>query len=84
VLRIITLAEYKGANRANSYALAAILATGLTYRRISKCSDHPVEAPVGKTDGSPAQFFSAYPNASATENAFVRVINEQGTAIVYR
>ncbi len=39
---------------------------------------------MGKTDSSPAQFFLAYPNASATENTFVRVINEQGTARVYR
>jgi hypothetical protein len=38
---------------------------------------------MGKTDGSFAQLFLAYPNASATENTFVRVINKQGTARVY-
>jgi hypothetical protein len=38
---------------------------------------------VSKTNDSFAQFFLAYPNASAAEHTFVRVVNEQGTAGVY-
>ena len=83
VLRTITLTECQSSNGTNGDTLATVLAAGLTYRRISKCGDHSVEASMGKTDNSSAHFLPAYPNASATENAFVRVINEQGTARVY-
>jgi len=82
-LRTITLTKYQSSNGTNGDTLATVLAAGLTHRLISKCGDHSVEAPMGKTDNSSAHFFLAYPNASATENAFVRVINEQGTARVY-
>lgn len=81
-LRIISLHEAQGTNGANGNALATVLAT-LTHRLISKSGDHPPEATVSKTNGSFAQFFLAYPNASAAEHTFVRVINEQGTARVY-
>jgi len=82
-LRTITLTKYQSSNGTNGDTLATVLAAGLTHRLISKRSDHSVEAPMGKTDNSSAHFFLAYPNASATENAFVRVINEQGTARVH-
>jgi hypothetical protein len=75
--------EYQSTNRANDDALAAVLATGLTHRLIPKSGDHSPEAPVSETDGSLAQFFLAYPNASAAEHTFVGVINEQRTAGIY-
>ena len=83
VLRITALVKYQSPNRADSDALATVLTVGLIHGLISKGAHHSVEAPVGKADGSLAQLFLAYPNASATENAFVRIINEQGTARVY-
>ena len=83
VLRITALTKYQSPNRANGDALATFLAAGLIHGLISKGGDYSVEAPVGKTDGSLAQLFLAYPNASATENTFVRVINKQGIARVY-
>jgi hypothetical protein len=82
-LRIIALTKRQSANRANGNALATVLTTGLTYGLIPKGGDHPPEAPISKTNGSFAQFFLAYPNASAAEHTFVRVVDEQGTARVY-
>jgi hypothetical protein len=82
-LRIITLYETQSTNRANGNALATVLAMGLTHRLIPKSGDHPPEATVSKTNGSFAQFFLAYPNASAAEHTLIRVINEQGTARIY-
>ena len=76
VLRITALTKYQSTNRANGDTLATVLAAGLTHRLISKGGDHSAEAPVGKTNGPPAQFFLAYPNASATENTFVGVVNK--------
>jgi hypothetical protein len=39
---------------------------------------------MSKTNDSLAQLFLAYPNTSAAEYTLIRVINEQGTAGVYR
>jgi len=75
--------EDQSTNRANGNTLATVLATGLTHRLIPKSGDYSPEAAISKTNGSVAQFFLAYPNASAAEHTFVRVINEQGTARVY-
>jgi hypothetical protein len=75
--------EHQSANRANGNALATILAAGLTNRLIAKSGDHSPEAAVGKTNDSFAQFFLAYPDASAAEHTLVRVISEQRTARVY-
>jgi len=83
VLRITVLTKYQSTNRANGDTLATILAAGLAHRLISKGGDHSTKAPVSKTDGSPAQLFLAYPDASATENTFVGVVNKQGTTRVY-
>jgi len=79
----MALAKYQSTDRANGNTLATVLTKGPTNRLIPKSGDHPPEAPVSKTNGSLAQFFLAYPNASATEHTFVRVINEQGTARIY-
>lgn len=76
--------EDQSTDRADGDALATVLATGLTHRLIPKSGDHSSKAPVGKTNGSFAQFFLAYPDASAAEHAFVGVIDEQRTAGVYR
>ena len=75
--------EDQSTNRANGNTLATVLATGLTHRLIPKSGDHPPKAPVGKTNDSFAQCFLAYPDTSAAEHAFVRVIDEQRTAGVY-
>jgi hypothetical protein len=83
VLWITALTKYQSTNRTNGDTFATVLTAGLIHGLISKGGDHSVEAPMGKTDGSFAQLFLAYPNASATENTFVRVINKQGTARVY-
>jgi len=56
---------------------------GSTHRLISKSGDHPPEATVSKTNDSFAQFFLAYPNASAAEHTLIRVVNVQGTARIY-
>ena len=79
----MALAKYQGANRANGNTLATVLTTGPTHRLIPKSGDHPPEAPVSKTNGPFAQFFLAYPYASAAEHTLIRVINEQGTARIY-
>jgi len=68
--------EYQSTHRANGNALATVLATGLAHGFISKSSDHPPEAAISKTNDSFAQFFLAYPNASAAEHTFVGVVNE--------
>ncbi len=82
-LRIIAPYETQSTNRANGNALAAVLTTGPTHRLIPKSGDYPPEATVSKTNGSLAQFFLAYPNASAAEHTLIRVVNEQGTARIY-
>jgi hypothetical protein len=82
-LRIITLHEAQSTNGANGNALATVLATGPTYRLIPKGGDHSPEAPVGKTNGSLAQFFLAYPNAPATEHTFVGVVSEKRAAGIH-
>ena len=79
-----SLTEDQRTDGANGNALAAVLTMGLTHGLISKSGDHSSEAAVSKTNSSLAQFFLAYPNASAAEHTFVRVVNEQGTARVYR
>ncbi len=79
----MALAKRQGTNGANGNALATVLAKGPTHRLIPKSGDHPPEAPVSKTNDSLVQFFLAYPNASAAEHTFVRVVNEQGTARIY-
>ena len=79
----MALAKRQGTNGANGNTLATVLAKGPTHRLIPKSGNHPPEAPVSKTNYSLAQFFLAYPNASAAEHTFVRVVNEQRTARVY-
>ena len=75
--------EHQSTNRANGNTFAAVLATGPAHRLIPKGGDYPPEAAVGKANGSFAQFFLAYPNASATEHTLIRVIKEQWTAGIY-
>ena len=75
--------EHQSTDRANGNTFAAVLATGPAHRLIPKCSDYPPEAAVGKANGSFVKFFLAYPNASAAEYTFVRVVDEQGTAGIY-
>ena len=82
-LGIIIPYETQSTNRAHGNALATVLTKALTHRLIPKSGDHPPEATVSKTNSSLAQFFLAYPNASAAEHTFVRVINEQGTTRIY-
>lgn len=76
--------EHQSTDRANGNAFAAVLATGPTHRLIPKGGDYPSEAAVGKANGSFPQFFLAYPNASAAEHTLVRVVDEQGTAGIYK
>jgi len=82
-LRIMALTEHQGTDRANGSTLATVLAKGPTHRLIPKSGNHPPEAPVGKTNDSLAQFFLAYPNASAAEHTLIRVVNVQRAGIIY-
>jgi len=82
-LRIIALTEHQSTNRTNGNTLSTVLARGLTHRLIPKSGDYPPETTVSKANGSFAQFFLAYPNASAAKHALIRVVNEQGTARIY-
>jgi hypothetical protein len=75
--------EYQSTDGADGNAFAAVLATGLAHRLIPKSGDYSPEAAVSKTNDSLAQFFLAYPNTFAAKHAFVRVVNEQGTARIY-
>jgi hypothetical protein len=79
----LSVFEHKSADRANGNTLATVLATGPTYRLISKSGDHPPEATVSKTNDSFAQFFLAYPNASAAKHTFIRIVSVQGAARIY-
>ena len=82
-LRIIALTKHQSTNRTNGNTLATVLTTRLTHRLIPKSGDYPPETTVSKANGSFAQFFLAYPNASAAEHTLIRVVNEQGTARIY-
>jgi hypothetical protein len=83
-LRIITLTEHQSTNRTNGDALATVLTKGPAHRLISKGRDHPPEAAVSKTNDSFAQFFLAYPDASAAKHTLIGVISEQGATGIYR
>jgi hypothetical protein len=80
----MALTEHQSTNRTDGDTLAAVLTTGPTHRLIPKSGDYPPETTVSKANGSFAQFFLAYPNASAAEHTFVRVVDEQGTGRIYR
>jgi hypothetical protein len=82
-LRIIALTEHQSTNRTNGDALTTVLTKGPTHRLIPKGGDHPPEATISKTNDSFAQFFLAYPNASAAEHTLIGIVNVQGTAGIY-
>ena len=50
---------------------------------MGKGGDHSLEATVSEANGSYAQFFLAYPDTSAAENALIGVIDKYGTAGIY-
>jgi hypothetical protein len=70
-------------NRTNGNTVTTILAKRPAHRLIPKSGDYPPETTISKANGSFAQFFLAYPNASAAEHTLIRVISEQGTAGIY-
>lgn len=83
-LRIIVLTEHQSANRTNGNTLATVPTKGSTHRLIPKSGDHSLETTVSKANGSLAQFFLTYPNASAAKHTLVRVVDEQGATRIYR
>ncbi len=81
--KLITVIEHQSARRANLHALSTFLASEITKGFISKGSNHPLEAAVGKAKDTYAML-PAYPDTPSTENAFIRVIDEEGIALIHR
>ncbi len=79
----LALLKGEGTARTDTNALPTFLAPGGTDWLVTKSGNHSLEATMGKADDAYAQMLPAYPHTSSTENTFIRVINEQGVAIIY-
>ena len=74
----------EGAGGTGKNTLSTDGAIGFSDRSISEGGHYPPEAAVGKAEGAYTQTLTTYPDAPATEHAFIRVVNKFGTAGINR
>ena len=64
-------------------AIPAFQASGIAEWLIGKGSNHSLKATVGKAKNTYPQMLPAYPQTPSTEDTLVRVMGENGIAIIY-
>jgi hypothetical protein len=67
--------EHQGTRRADTNALHAFQASELAKGLISKGSNHPLKAAVGKAEDT-YSMLPAYPHTPPTEHTLIRVIDK--------
>ena len=80
----LLLLKTQSAGRTGSHAFTTIQAPRFSHWLITKGSNPPIKATVGKTKGANTQALPADPDTPPTEHALVRVIDKRRAARIHR
>ena len=81
-MNIIDSSEYQSTHRAHLHTLAASGASGFGKGSISERRDDTFESPSDQTNDSDAEFFPTDPDAFATKNTLIGIVDEGGAAFI--